>query len=151
MQHIEKMRAHPAERCVLLARQRVRRAADQDHKEGDERTGQQQNDAGQRIEREYDGEDRERHEHGKHKLRQVLAVVRLQRFDAFNRGGRQFAGALAARVRRTQRHQAIEDAFAQIGLDAHGNPERGGLAAPRQRGARGDDRQQNEQRAPHVA
>ncbi len=149
LQDVEEMRAHHAQRGVLPTRQKVCRAADQKHKQRNERRGQQQDDAGENIERKDDREHRKWHERGEDELRQVLAVVRFERFDAIDRGGDEFAGAFAARVGGSECNEMIEEAFAQSRLDARGDAERGHFAAPREERARGDDRQQREERAPH--
>ena len=52
LQHVEEVRGEPAERRPLPARERIGQAADQRHEDGDQRRGQQEHQARERVDRE---------------------------------------------------------------------------------------------------
>ena len=147
LQHVEEVRAHPAEGGPLLPRQAVGQAADEDHEDGDERRGQQQHQAGEGVQRKDDQQKGQRDQHGQRQLRQVLAEVGVQRLDPFDRGVDQFSRALAAGIGRAQRQQMCGQALAQVGFHARGDPAGRQLAGPEQQSPDdGDGCQRDEQR-----
>ena len=89
-------------------------------------------------------------ERGDNQLRQVLAEVGIQRFDAFDRGGGQFAGALSARVGGTQLEDVREEPLAQVGLDLDCHGIGGDFVQPGQQGAPADGDQDQLQRVPSL-
>jgi hypothetical protein len=99
----------------------LRAFADHDHEEGDERRGDEENKPRKQIHREDEEQDADGNERGDDQLRQVLAVIGVQRFDALDGGGGQFAGALSARVGGTEFEDVIEEPLTQVGFDADGN------------------------------
>jgi hypothetical protein len=86
-------------------------------------------------------QDADRDEGGNDQLRQVLAVIRIQRFDAFDGGGGQFACALSARVGGTEFEDMVEEPFAQVGFDADGDGIRADFSDPGEEGAPRNDEQ----------
>ena len=95
LQHIQEMGAQAAEGGPLFASEGLGCAADQGHKDRQQRSSDQQHDPGQPVQREYYQQDGERHQRRQRQLRQVLAEIRLQGLDSGYQGGGQLAGALA--------------------------------------------------------
>jgi pteridine reductase len=78
-------------------------------------------------------------------LRQVLAVIGVEGFDALHSGGAQFAALLALRKGWPKRGQVIEQARPQLGFDAYREQAGGGVTAPDGEGAQTDDEQSAQQ------
>ena len=95
--------------------------ADHDHEEGNQRRGDEQDDAREQIHREDEDQDTYRDEGGNNKLREILAVIRIQRFNAFDCGCCEFPGALSTRVGGTEIQDVVEESFAQVGFDLYGD------------------------------
>ncbi len=150
LQAVEEVRAEQAQGFVLAFGDGLCALADHDHKEGNQRRGDQEDDARQQVDGENKDEDREGNEGGDDQLRQVLAKVGIQRLDALDRGGGQLAGALSARVGGTQLEDVREEPLAQVGLDLDRHGIGGDFVQPGQEGAPADGDQDPLQEGRHI-
>ncbi len=130
LEHIVKVRREPPQRLELAAGQGLAGAADQDHEKRDERGGQQENHARERVERKNEEQHRERNGGRQDDLRQILAEVGFEGFDAVDGREGQFAGAFGLGVGRAERRQVADEPFAQVGFDALGDQVGGDFGAP---------------------
>ena len=117
----------------------LRAFADHDHEEGNQRRGDEQDDAREQVNGEDEDQNADRDQRGDDQLREILAVIRIQRFDAFDCGGGQFAGALSARVGGTEIQDVVEESVAQVGFDLYGDGIGADFVDPGQKGTPGDD------------
>jgi len=145
------MGAHPAELGELAACQAASHAADQDHEERDQRRGDEQHDSGQGIEGENDGQHAQRNQQGQDELGQILADIRVERFDPGDGRVGQLAAALAAGVGGAEGDDPGVQALAQVALDALGGLAGDRVAAPRHHRAQDDHGQQGSQQRRDVA
>ena len=141
LQDVEEVGAQAAEGLPLLAGQGVGQAADQDHEEGEKGGGEEQDDAGERIAREDEGQDGERDQDGQRQMGQILAEVGVKGVDSFGHDHGQLAGALCARVERAKGEEVSEKALAQGQLDVSGDLDGGRVAAVGS-GRAGEDREE---------
>ena len=100
------------ERLVLALGDDLGSLADHDHEEGDQRRGEQHDDAGEQVHGKDNCQDADGDQGGHHKLGEILAVVGIQRFDSLDRGRGQLAGTLAAGVGRAQLQDMVEEPLA---------------------------------------
>jgi hypothetical protein len=149
LQDVEQVRAHQAQGLPLPLRQIIRRFADQDHEQGNERPGDEEDERRQEIHRRDKDKEEERNEDGEKELRQVLAEIGLKRLDSFARGVGQLAGPFLARKGRTECIQLRHHPPAHVSLDPRGDLERGDFAGPGHGRAREQDHQERDEGRPH--
>ena len=87
LQHIKKEAAHPAHGFPLLFRHGAGRFPDQNHADGDKGRGEEQNGAGNRVAGHDGAHNQERREEGKKDLRNVLAVIGIERLNSLQECG----------------------------------------------------------------
>ena len=130
LEHVEEIGVEAGERRPLAAGGGLRPVTDQDHKDGDERGGEQQDQCGEGVDGEDEEQEDERRQGCQGELGQVLGVVGVQGFDTLGGGSRQLAAALPAGISGTQVEEAAEQARAQVELEAAGERGGGKVAAP---------------------
>ncbi len=150
LQHVQEIGVQAAEGAPLAAGGSLGLIPDQDHKNGDQRRGEQQHQPGERVDGEDEEQEGERHQGCQGKLGQVLGVVGVQGFDALGGGCHQLAAALLAGKCRTQGEEALHELAAQVQLEAAGKGAGCHVAPPDQNGAQQDERQQQRQRTEHL-
>ena len=125
----------------MPVRDDLRPLADHDHEERDQRRGNQHDNARERVDRKDDDQDADWHQRSHDKLRKILAVIGIQRFDPLDRGRGQLAGALPARVGGTQVQNVLEEPVPQVGFDTDGDNIGADLINPSQKCAPGNEKQ----------
>ncbi len=104
-----------AEGSVLAAGQRLGGAPDQHHEQRDQRCGDQQHHAGERIPREHHRQHDQGHQRRQRKLRQVAPEVVVECVHPLGGGVGQLAAALLRGVGRAERGDVVEELRAQPG------------------------------------
>jgi hypothetical protein len=132
--------AQPRQRLEAPARLPARREPDEHHEDRHDGDGHHEHDRRGHVARHDEREDRDGDDHRERHLRQPAREPRLERVDALDRRGHQFAHALAAQARRPRAQHVRGEPAAQLRHRAHrAEPPAGlhprGRQAPRERHA----------------
>ena len=135
LQHIQEISAQAAQAEPLFLREGLSQAADQYHKDWDERCGKEQHQASNEVKREDENQEGQGYHGSQCELRQVLAEISIEGFDAFHYGVRQLTGTLARSKGRTEGCDMGKKPPSQVAFDSSGNVVSGNLPTPGETGA----------------
>ena len=144
LQHVEEVRAHPAQLFKPALAQLFGARPDDGEQEDEQRSGDDEDQPRERVEPEDDEEDQRRYQRREQARRLVLRDVLVQRLDALDGCMRQLAAALVARRERALA-QFSQEAQTHFTLDPARAALRDDLAAPLERRAHADQQKQQDE------